>query len=285
MFTDQPVTPLRLETLLEVVGKLGPIERSTLSHLLQPDGLPDLGDQRVMSARTLRAALELNLVSEEGRRISRSKTTGSDRGQALSEAILTAFDEHVLLNSDIEPYFGPFYSYLLGLNADGVSRRGHQDWATDFNNAVFQGQLPPNPLNATKVTGLWRWYPYVGLGWLDGGSLFHCNPYGRLVRSLPKIFARETTLASEEFMSRIGSCCPELDGGAVFRESNAGYNPHTRECTLGLSHALIDMHLDGIVLLQCPPDSSGWSLGKAEPPRDSSTMRSDRFSTIELKLE
>jgi len=128
---------------------------------------------------------------------------------------------------------------------------------------------------------LHRWLNYVGLGWYDPVDSFQANPYERLLRALPSLFGRQHKLDADRFVTTLGATCPELDGGEIFLQANHEWQSADKKCSLGLSHALIELHLDGVIRLNCPADSAGWSVGEAEPPRDDN-FRSDRFAVIEL---
>lgn len=272
--------------MLEVVralGQRGTIKRATLHELLQPVGLPDLNETREQAKQTLAAAQQLELVDidrEQG--VSLSEWTRRMNEYSARNVVLRALDSRVLSQTETEPYFSPFYSFLLGLNAAAAHTRDGQDWANDFNRVVHGGHLPSNPFNRDKYRGLRRWLRYAGLGWADPEDVFHCNPYGRLVRTLPAVFAEDARLDIDEFMARLAAACPELDGGEIFRRSNPDYDPHSRRCTLGLGQALIELHEDGMLRLHCPRDSAGWSIELADPPTDAATMRSARVSAVEL---
>jgi hypothetical protein len=123
---------------------------------------------------------------------------------------------------------------------------------------------------------------YAGLGWHDGSDTFHPNPYERLRRKLPEIFSGAARLEADDFMTRLGAICPELDGGALFLEANPDRSDRVRCCSAGLSHALVDLHLDGVLLLDCPPDSAGWSIAAAEPPMDGASLRAERVSAVQF---
>ena len=82
-----------------------------------------------------------------------------------------------------------------------------------------------------------RWYPYVGLGWLDPAGAFVPDPTERLRRSLPAIWGRERRLDAEEFMDRLGRTCPELDGGVLFNEATvSSYSASATPMHTGSSH-------------------------------------------------
>jgi hypothetical protein len=279
MFTDGPVTPLHLETLIELLRRLGTrkMTRDAVYGVLQPKSVTDSQDQ---SKNTVRAAIELNLVVEkDGFEL---ELTESGRGRrSVRECVLDAIDQYVLASTDVEYYFALFYSYMLGLNKNTV-KGTRDDWVKAFNRDVFGNEKQINPFNAEKWSGLHRWFVYAGLGWNDPSGEFQCSPYERVKRKLPDIFSGDKKVDDDTFMDRLAVACPELDGGDLFKQANrnAGDN---RQCTLGLSHALTELHLDSWILLYCSPDSGGWSLQQASPPNDGKTLLSDRIDFIEIR--
>lgn len=279
MFTDGPVTPTRVEILIDLMRGLSgrKVDRPLLMQLLQPEGLPDFDPKkRDQSQQTIKAALELRII-EDADGLLKLTVERKDKRTAR-QILLAALDEFVLSGTEVEPYFSLFYSYLLSLNADGCIEKSKDDWAVEFERDLFGGQRIENPFNATKLTGLHRWFSYAGLGWYDTGGVFQPNPYERLHRRLGVIFAGEAKLTGEEFMRRLPEACPELDGGAIFKRAAPSYDSYAKVCTLGLSHALIDLDQDGWIRLDCPRDSRGWSIEAASPPGDSS----GRIDTMEL---
>jgi hypothetical protein len=284
MFTDVYVTPRRLEVLLDTLRKFrGGLAPKMLQRLLQPEPLAPNGTP--VAAATLSAARELQLVEDrEGGKVS---LTTKVRGQDSRTAILEAFDRCVLTSTEVESHFALFFSYVLGLGKAAHAKRRNLDvWVEEYRNRVHDGK-PPKPFNDTALTGLHRWYDYVGLGWYDPADNFQPNPYVRLQRQLRAIFGRARNLDSEAFMTALAHQCPELDGGGVFKQAN----PHhegatTKECTLGLSHALIELDLDGVLHISRPGDSSGWSIRAAEPQIEPTPDRAGtRISTVELLLD
>jgi hypothetical protein len=283
VFTDEPVTPTRLETLLDLLrGTRHQFDREKLGLVLQPDELPEVGaeSKRAQTRSVIRAATDLGLVDEAGGTLRLTFKAGDERG--TREIVLQAIDERVLASTDVEPYFAPFFAWLLGLGAAGEVKRSSHDWSVAFETAAFGGRSEKNPFNATKYDGLHRWMGYAGLGWYDPGEIFQPNPYERLTRRLPAIFAGDRRLTGDEFIRRVGACCPELDGGDIFVRFSPGWRPEARACTPGLSHALVDLHLDGRIVLTCARDSGGWSIAAAEPPSDGRTLQSSRLDFVEL---
>lgn len=281
MFTDDSVTPPRLEALVDLVRNMATrrFTAATAKDLLQPEGLPGLSKSSNQAAVTLSAARQLGLIDDaaDGQIV---LTKPRDK-RPTRDIIVDALDERVLAGRDVEPWFALFYAYLLGRDGSAAPGKGGE-WEIAFNRDVVGGAAVSNRFNATKYTGLRRWMRYSGLGWHDGSDTFHPNPYERLRRKLPQIFSGAVRLEAADFMARLGTVCPELDGGALFLEANPDHDDSLRRCTAGLSHALVDLHLDGVLLLDCPPDSAGWSIAPAEPPMDGASLRAERVAAVEF---
>jgi hypothetical protein len=276
MFTDSPAVPARVEALIGSM-RLFPdgLSRSKIYRLLQPESLSEKSE---LAKATVKACYELNILLEDSGKL---KLAGNYLKVDDKEAILSTFDDKILCDQEVEKYFALFFSYHLGLNKRvyEFSNNNNQQWADIFNKQVYDGKLPSNPLNQTKVTGLYRWYDYVGLGWFDPYENFTANPYERLKRSLNKIFGKSKKLDADSFMGKLCEVCPELDGGKLFLKANPKWEEAGKNCSLGLSHALIELHMDSIIRLECPADASGWSLAEAKPPSDEDFV-SDKFATI-----
>ena len=289
MFTHNPVTPVRLEILVDLLCRYPRgLPRKDVYRLLQPEPLNnDLGSGSP-SIVTVGAGIDLGLIEQDG-----GELTVSSAYRKVAdprESILKAFELHVLCGLAVEKYFALFYAYYLGLGKEVYSRRlqDNQAWADQFNAAVYDSEPQENPFNGTKLTGLHRWFKYVGLGWYDPADNFQANPYNRVLRALPGIFSSSRKLGSDEFMKGLAPVCPELDGGEIFQKANRRWNSGEKVCSLGLSHALIELHEDGIIQLECPADAGeglpGWSLRDAEPPRDD-FFKSDLFTTVEWRMK
>jgi hypothetical protein len=232
----------------------------------------------IQAKDTVKAAIELGLFVASGAVITLKSTT--DR--PTRDLVLDGLDHEVLTKIDVEPYFSLFFSYLLGLNREGTFQRSPQAWANEFNRDAFNDRRPSNPFNAAKYTGLQRWFSYAGLGWFDSEGVFQCNPFYRLTRQLSRIFGDERKISGEAFIKAVGTSCPELDNGSLFLKANPRYDASARICTLGLAHALIDLHEDRWIRLHCPRDSGGWSLELAQPPSDGKTLLSGKIQFVEL---
>lgn len=279
MFTDMPVTPLHVESLLGFL-RANSSKKFTREDIRGSFQSPSIASSQTQSTHAISAALELKLCTEGAENriellpIARGKTSPN-------AAVREALDVVVLGSTDVEDYLALFYSYMLGLN-DKAMNRTREEWVLGFNRDVFDNKPQPNQFNTTKLTGLHRWLAYMGLGWYDQGGQFICNPYARIHRQLGQVFGKDMKLECEEFLGRLASECPELDGGTIFLQAYKRYDKSAQQCTLGLSHALIDLHLDGALTLHCPKDSDGWSIALAGPPSDGKTLASDRVSQVEL---
>src|SRR5947209_3246346 len=99
MFTDQPTTPGRLETLLAVLQRIRHPARETVFNLFQP---PTVHAKQDQVKATVKAAEELCLieVSSNDRLIPTGKS-----GRTPRQQVLDALDRHVLATTDVEPYF------------------------------------------------------------------------------------------------------------------------------------------------------------------------------------
>jgi hypothetical protein len=282
MFTDDAVTPVRLEILIDLLrsSRQG-LVRDDLYRLLQPEPLGGDRPTFIPAKATVRAGLELKLVEDEEGKLSLSERCRKQKDTRA--AILAAFDELALGSAEVEKYLALFYSFYLGLGkkADKLQDLSGEQWADHFNQIVFGNVTQDNRFNGTKLTGLHRWFGYVGLGWYDPRDAFQPNPYDRILRALPVIFGRLRALDANPFMAKLADACPELDGGALFLQANREWQAEDKKCTLGLSHALIELHFDGFIQLVCPADSSGWNIGEAEPPHGGDFF-GDRFSSVNL---
>jgi len=283
MFTDQPVTPMRLEILIETMSRINStvITRKLLMDMLQPKALVGENHDRVQSEKTIAAAFELGLLTEVDGYV--RPAFDNSEYKLVRDLVLSVIELKVLGDTSIEPYFAPFYSYLLALNSEGAKKRTREEWAIKFERDVLADQEINNPFNNTKYTGVNRWYSYVGLGWYDPASTFQPNPYYRLRRSISLIFGTgPKRISGDQFMEKLAASCPELDGGKIFLETTRNLPVAERRCTLGLSHALYDLHLDGHITLHCPADTRGWDFSLAEPSFEG-TIGSNFIAEVELK--
>lgn len=282
MFTDDQATPARLEILVDLLRDSRNLTASSAARLLQPKPLTD-GNPPKAAAATIKAAKELGLLDEDKNSGRLSLLQHARKAEESKSAVLAALDERVLRNTEVEPYFALFYSFVLELGKGAYKKRVDEAWATEFNQQVFAGERQTNPFNKTKLTGLHRWLSYAGLGWYDPAGNFQANPYQRLRRALPAIFGKERKMSSERFMERLGDICPELDGGALFQRANPTYDSTQKHCTLGLSHALIELEIDGALRLYRPIDSTSWSIKDGEPPiGEDAQSKGERISFVEL---
>ena len=280
MFTDGPTTPTRLEALLGVVASNPKgLNRKNLYELMQPESLRSNTEK---ATNNVKAGLEIELLKEEKSSIIRLHESYNKK-ISTSENILNSLDKRVLKDSKVELHIALFYSYYLGLDTQ-IYERSDWDgdrWSDQFNIDVFGNTPQSNRFNKTKYTGIHRWLSFLGLGWYDSNGFFQPDPTERILRSMNSIFGKEKKILGDQFMIKLAEVCPELDGGEMFLQANKNYDANAKECTMGLSQALVGLHEDGFVRLTCPIDSRGWNLEKANPGRDD-YIKSDRLELIEM---
>lgn len=280
MFTEALVTPARVESVLMTLRAMrkSSCTSEDLRVLLQP---PSISENTAAAAAAIKASIDLGLCESSGTRsaatVQLAPTVAGRR--PVREVVIEALDERVLGSDEVEPYLRTFYSYMLSLDEKAVTLSDAGRWAEWFNRDVHSDKLTTNPFNKTKCRGLFRWFEYLGLGWSDSDGVFHCNPFERVRRKLNGVFGGKSRLSDSEFMTRLAAHCPELDCGEVFvavdKDKSRG-----RRCTLGLSHALVDLHLAGILELSASTDSEGYSIARASPPLDQKTLLGERLDSV-----
>ena len=137
MFTDQPVTPVRLEVLLNVLERYSSgLKREVVYELLQPS--PLLGGKPIAAKETIKAAQDLGLVVESSKVI--KLDSDYDKKKSAKDNILRGMDKNVLSNSNLELYLSLFYSFYLGLNKEvyQCSKFDRERWVDEFNEKVFK---------------------------------------------------------------------------------------------------------------------------------------------------
>jgi len=278
MFTDQPTTPLHVEALIEFLRAGRALTRREIQDAMQPN---NVHHDQAQSKAAINAAKELLLIAEEQKeekKLVQLLPVGKGR-KTLQECVLDALDLRVLASTGVEKYFALYYAFLLGQAS--AADKDPESQVLAFNRQVFEDQPQENPFNTTKRGALYRWFIYSGLGWHDPQGVFCCNPYSRIERKLQLIFDGEKQLAIEEFMDALAMHCPEIDGGKIFEQANKHQDRTPKQCTLGLSQALIELHLDKNISLDCPKDSGGWSIALADPPVEG-TIEADRISYVAI---
>lgn len=281
MFIDTRVTPVRVEVLLDLLTHFPRgIERKRVQQLLQPDSLVDKSD---VAVETISAVSQLGLVEGVETSSVIKLSAVYDKKKSPKYNLLKAFDVVVLSSLNVEYFFALYYAYYLGLSKEVYERSKftREDWVNAFNKDVFNNIRQRNPFNDTKLTGQDRWLFYIGLGWYDSSGVFQANPYERLSRVLPMVFIEKKSISGDEFMERLAKICPELDGGDIFIQANSykGQTYEDKQCSLGLSQALVELHETGVIELDCPIDSRGWNIGLASPSKDD-VLKSDRITTV-----
>ncbi len=286
MFIDNPSVPIQLETLLDVLYELRQKTATSdiVRSLLQPKGLPDVSASSSHATNQIHAAKELQLVAvEEGGDIRLTYSIREGKPSA-KEAILGAFDGRVLASPEVEPWFGRLYGFVIVRNGFIPEEKTARDnLCSEFNESLPTDIERGNQLNSTKLSHYLRWYAYSGMGWYDPSKRFILDPTMRLLRVLPKLFNGESRLDASPFMTLLSQFCPELDGGALFKDMSSDlYNPSNRICTKAVAIALRNLHDEGVIELDCPKDSQGWSLENGGTVLDQLSLQSDRFDRVTL---
>jgi len=287
MFIDNPTVPIQLEVVLDVLHAIRSKTASTnsIERLIQPKGLPGLTASSKHVAHHLSAARELRLITQDDEGNCRLAKTVREGKPTANQMILEAFDQLVLSDAKIEPWFGRIYAFVIARSRVILgSQDARADLSREFNDALPLHIEKANPANSTKLSQYLRWYCYVGLGWHDPAGSFVPDPTVRLRRSLAGIFGSSKRMDAADFMSSLAAVCPELDAGALFSEvAGSAFNKADRICTSALAAALRNLHGEGVIQLDCPADSQGWSLERGGSERDNETLRSDRFDRVLLR--
>lgn len=286
MFIDNPSVPIQLETLLDILYELRQktATSETVRALLQPKGLPDVSVNSSHANNQIHAAKELQLAILEAGGNIRLAYSIRDSKPSPREAILGAFDRKVLASPEIEPWFGRLYGFVIARTGFIPEEKSSRDnLCTEFNDSLPIGIERGNQLNSTKLSHYLRWYAYAGMGWYDPSKRFILDPTVRLLRALPKVFDGESRLDAAPFMGSLAQVCPELDGGALFKDMSLDlYDQSNRVCTKALAMALRNLHDEGVIELDCPKDSQGWSLENGGTVLDHLSLQSDRFDRVTL---
>ena len=261
MFMDKTATSNRLETLAKILtAKNMPVlDETTLNYLLAPTSLPEFEGSH--SKNIISAGREIGLIQyvENTKKVKKL----SPNGKNAKEFLLEYLDHSVLSDVIVEPYFARFYSYalareiLLTNNAEAIAE------LTERAREEIPGFRGNNRFNDVKLRSYLSWYSYVGLTQVTKKSnpvTSETYPYERIKRKLKDIFKTSKKLAADDFMERLGNNCPELDGGKIFCSVNSNHTSVARTITLGVSNALIELHMNGQIVLDCPLDSDGWNF-------------------------
>jgi hypothetical protein len=286
MFIDKPTVPIQLEVVLDVVHAVQTKKASadSIERLIQPKGLPDVTSTSKQAALHLSAARELGLITQDGEGNFRLSKIVREGKPTADQMIIDAFDQFVLSDAKIEPWFGRIYAFVIARSrCIPGSQSARDDLCKEFNSALPPHIDKSNPANSTKLPHYLRWYCYVGMGWYDPSGSFVPDPTVRLRRSLTSIFSTSERMDAADFMSSLASVCPELDTGQIFSEVAASvFNKADRVCTSALAAALRNLHDEGFIRLDCPADSQGWSLERGGSERNNDTLKSDRFDRVDL---
>jgi len=292
MFMDGTATSNRLETLVKVLmsDKMPDMDEDTLKIILAPRSLPEFSNTQPTDLLSAGKELGLLTYSKDAKKIQKIDPNGKSAKQKLLEIL----DGNVLSKTDVEPYFAKYYSFILFNDIElSNSNKILIDLVTEANQKIV-GFSENNPFNDTKLSSYLPWYSYVGLTETirkDRNSIVSsaAHPYERIERKLDDIFQSQKLLQIEDFMQNLGSHCPELDCGEIFNSVNSAGNQNHNQITRGVSNALIELHVNGRIVLDCPLDSDGWSFHSsivdASLPQEPNPLKSTKIYSVKLEAK
>jgi hypothetical protein len=261
MFMDKPVPSNRLETLAKIlIAKNMPsLCDYTLNNLLAPTSLPEFEGSH--SKNIISAGKEIGLINyvENSKKIKKL----SSNGKNAKEFLLEYLDDKVLSDVTVEPYFARFYSYVLSREIPLTNDAEAMTKLTELAREDIAGFRGNNRFNEVKLRSYLPWYFYLGLTQVNKKSspiTSETYPYERIKRKLKDIFTTSKKLPVDVFMEHLGNSCPELDNGEIFCSVNSNQGSGERTITLGVSNVLIELHMNGHIVLDCPLDSDGWNF-------------------------
>lgn len=261
MFMDQTATSNRLETLAKILisKNMPPLDDTTLNSLLAPSSLPEY--ESLHSKSVISAGKEIGLISyrENSKKI--NKLTSN--GKSAKEFLLEYLDKKILSETNIEPYFAKFYSYALSHEIPLTNNKESNVALTERAREDISGFKGANRFNEVKLGKYLPWYFYFGLTQANkknNPTVSETYPYERIKRKLKDIFKSKKKLSIDEFMANLGATCSELDCGEIFCSVNSTQKSINKSITLGVSNVLVELHMNGYILLDCPLDSDGWSF-------------------------
>lgn len=114
--------------------------------------------------------------------------------------------------------------------------------------------------NPTKFRSWKDWMAYLGLGWNDvpGIAGFVPDVTTRLAEELPAVFGKDRELTANEFLKRVASAMPYLDGGPLFTTACRELGVQVpASVSKVLSEALRSLQDEGAVTTSVTGDQAG----------------------------
>jgi hypothetical protein len=231
----------RIQALVKLVGDLKEPKKEDLFHLLQPWEQPALKAPAVSATFDVARDSKLVSVDEEGGVSALVGSSDIEDNSAFQRQMA-----HALLgvtDDEQSHYRFNLFSAWYAVQDEKVFlfKDGRYDIA-------FNDQMYPNEsqrqFNDTKLPPWRRWAAFLGLGWVMKQRLTLVlvpDATRRLQPLLPEIFREQQEMVFYQFMERLASLCPELDGGELYRQcwqASRGSETKGNSLSLMLSTAL-----------------------------------------------
>jgi hypothetical protein len=168
-------------------------------------------------------------------------------------------------------------------------RRGEIAWLYEMTGKEFadeakKGLHPKGAtgMNPTKLPALRRWLSFMGLGvpLPINTSIDFPSPASRLAREIARSDLNEGgEISARDFLTKLSSRMPYLDGGAMFRAvcERIKHKPGERRLSPLFSVALRDLHDEGALRLRPRGDSADSIRLAPDPAHEVQT-----FNTIQI---
>lgn len=268
IINNSQVTPPRLYAMVRLVPLLRQPNRKSLFDMLQPkEALPKLDNQEA-STGVFTAARSCNMLVED--------PDGVVRLLVPADAVqsLTAFRRHsqqslLGVTDDGEAnYLLNIYSAWYAAQDDRVFKFEQKDFESRFNEALFP-DAEERRFNTIKLRGWQVWASFLGHGWplaqSGGRSVMVPDARTRVEPLLSRLLPEgQSAVRMSDFMERLSDCCPELDGGTLFRrcaQVSRTSDVFGNRLSLMLSNALRLLDSTGFIRLTLQADAPiKWQL-------------------------
>ncbi|HJQ12905.1 MAG TPA: protein DpdG [Gemmatimonadaceae bacterium] len=233
-----------------------------------PDGKSD------MARKTLTRWIQLGLFVRNGEKITltdEARTLARDDIEGLRSLVL-----RLLLMSDNNPAFetrsGDDEQTLASdwtRAAAWILAQDPYQLPTSFTDIEHlqnvQGITPKPFINDTRWAGFVDWARFAGLGYATQHSSFVLNPAVAVRSALPAIFEGKRELSQADFLRRLQTALPVLDGGtyrvAVERQIARNWTPVLpHQLSRSLSAALLTLEASRDVMLDQRSDAPQCTL-------------------------
>lgn len=258
-----PVTPHRLYALIHLVSRLEKVSRSDLMNYVQP---PDLGWENQNTAEeVINAAIRCKLVSETGSHKTIQWNTNIPPLENFEEYRCWMQDLLLGNTKETEPNFLLNIFSAWYIVQDERVFDYSRGIVKHFNDDIFPEDTERS-FNSTKLNSWETWASFLGFGWFNReNSLLIPDAHDRINPKLDELFVKsKQELTLGDFIRRLSTKCPELDGGVLFnrcfqisRQAQSSRN----QLSLALSTALRVLNEEKrIKLIKRADSSENWQL-------------------------